>query len=79
MVCGTKWGRSAQASLRKSHLMKNWKEVASTVRVFQANQQPEARRWRQGRREEGKMKESQDKEIGQQISHGHSQDKVSVM
>ena len=59
--------------------MKNWKEVTSTVRVFQANQQPEARRWREGRKEEGKIKETQDKEIGQQISYGYSQDKVSVM
>ena len=58
--------------------MKNWREVTSTVRVFQANQQPEARRGEYGRKEEGKIKETQDKEIGHQISYGHSLDKVSI-
>lgn len=48
--CSMKWGESGQASLRKEHLMRHWKEVTSGVRAFQASQQlePRAGGWRAG-------------------------------
>lgn len=41
--CSMKCGESGQASLRKEHFMRHWKEVTSGLRAFQASQQLEPR------------------------------------